>query len=229
MSKRYTCLTLVAAALAGYAGGALSGQWQAPAQAQNGLLSPSVVGANQFRLLTNDGKVSAVLSIEDGNRPALRLMDKKETVRVFVGLKSENGEDIPVVNLDDKDGTTRVQLSLAPNGEPKLVMRDTKEAPLVSAGVLNGCPRVSVMGPTGTSEAALGVVITKDKDWHAPGLIIKNKNTNRLSAATFPDGSAGFNLMNEKGEAAGSLSVKSNGICSVQQYSKDKKTKTAKE
>lgn len=226
MSKRYTCLTLVAAALAGYAGGALSGQWQAPAQAQNGLLSPSVVGANQFRLLSNDNKVSAVLSIEDGNRPALRLMDKNETVRVFVGLKSENGEDIPVVNLDDKDGTTRVQLSLASNGEPKLVMRDTKEAPLVSAGVINGNPRVSVLGPNGTSEAALGVFVKND---HSPGLVVRGKGTNRLTATVFPDGSAGFNLMNEKGEPAGSLTVKSNGLCSMQQYSKDKKTKTAKE
>lgn len=228
MSKRYTCLTLVAAALAGYAGGALSGHWQMPVQAQNsnGLLSPAVVGANQFRLLTNDGKVSAVLSIEDGNRPALRIMDKKETVRVFVGLKSENGEDIPVVNLDDKDGTTRVQVSLASNGEPKLVMRDTKEAPLVSCGVLNGSPRVAVMGPNGTSEAALGVIV---KDSHTPGLIVRSKGTNRLSAAIFPDGTAGFNLMNEKGEPAGSLAVKANGLCSMQQYNKDKKTKTAKE
>jgi hypothetical protein len=79
-----------------------------------------IVSAEEFRLMDKQGRIRALLSFSADGGPYLALIDQQETHRVWIGLTPlETG-----VAVRDVDGATRLVLSVDPEGEPSLVVRD---------------------------------------------------------------------------------------------------------
>jgi hypothetical protein len=83
--------------------------------------TPSVVSAEEFRLMDKQGRLRGLFSFSADGEPYLTLIDQQDTRRVWVGLAAETG-----MAIRDVDGKTRVFLSLDQDGLPSLVVRDRK-------------------------------------------------------------------------------------------------------
>lgn len=81
--------------------------------------SPTVVSAQEFRLVDHQGKVRAVLGLSAEEEPYLSLRHRSEASILWLGLSEESG-----LVIHDVDGKTRLILSLDTAGKPSLVLRD---------------------------------------------------------------------------------------------------------
>ncbi|WP_447972616.1 hypothetical protein [Nitrospira sp. Kam-Ns4a] len=115
-------LGLVMSLAAGAAGGALSALLMlgppAGAEDQQGRAA-KVLAAEEFRLVDATGRVRALLAFSPSGEPYLALLDLRDTQRVWLGLAQDTG-----LAVRDRDGKTRLVLSLDQDGEPSLVVRD---------------------------------------------------------------------------------------------------------
>ncbi len=113
---------LIIGGLAGFAGWVLAA-WplfndQAVAQ-DTTKESPPVVGAQEFHLIDQQGKMHAVLGLSADGEPYLALLHRNNTQIIWLGLSDESG-----LAIRDVDGKTRLILSLDTAGAPSLILRD---------------------------------------------------------------------------------------------------------
>jgi len=80
---------------------------------------PSVITAQEFRLVDTKGHPRAILDLSDAGQPYLQFKDESDTDRVWIGISSETG-----LAVQDVDGKTRLVLSVDEEGKPSLVVRD---------------------------------------------------------------------------------------------------------
>jgi hypothetical protein len=108
--------------VAGFAGGLLA-VWLAvgdPAVAEEAVgQSPTVMSAQEFRLVDQRGKLRAILGFSSEEEPYLAMLHRNETRIIWLGLSEES-----VLAIHDVDGKTRLVLSLDTAGKPSLVLRD---------------------------------------------------------------------------------------------------------
>ncbi|WP_447978494.1 hypothetical protein [Candidatus Nitrospira bockiana] len=123
--KRRTITALLLGALAGSCIGGLVGVilvHESVLSANDGVRSPTVSSAEEFRLVDADGKVRGIFGLSSDRQPYLALIDEGETRRVWVGIAQESG-----VAVRDIDGKTRLVLSVDADGQPSLVVRDRRQ------------------------------------------------------------------------------------------------------
>ncbi|MEX2490161.1 MAG: hypothetical protein WD425_00215 [Nitrospirales bacterium] len=97
-----------------------------------------IVTAEEFRLVTKDGKPRATLLLWNGDLPALTLADETCHSRVFLGVFNEAQ---PALILNDKGCKRRASLDLQPDGLPSLTLRDKDDVPRARLRVLlDGSP-----------------------------------------------------------------------------------------
>lgn len=96
---------------------ALSGQTDVQNAMQEEI--PKTIIAQEFRLIDAKGQVRALLSFSENDQPFLHLIDEFEHDRVWIGISNDTG-----VAVRDRDGKTRLLLSVDEQGEPSLVVRD---------------------------------------------------------------------------------------------------------
>jgi hypothetical protein len=108
--------------VAGFAGGLLAA-WLVlgdPVVAEETVgQSPTVISAQEFRLVDHRGKPRAILGFSDEEDPYLAMLHRSETRIIWLGLSEESG-----LAIHDVDGKTRLVLSLDTAGEPSLILRD---------------------------------------------------------------------------------------------------------
>jgi len=107
---------------AGMVGGTLAGFLLAgtPVVAQEGAgPERKIVSAEEFRLVDKAGAVRALISFSGAGDPYLQLTDRKGVDRVWLGVATETG-----LAVRDVTTKTRVLLSLGPDGDPSLVLRN---------------------------------------------------------------------------------------------------------
>jgi hypothetical protein len=106
----------------GFAGGLLA-IWLVlgnPAVAEEAISqSPTVLSAQEFRLVDHRGKPRAILGFSAEEEPYLAMLHRSETRIIWLGLSEESG-----LAIHDVDGKTRLVLSLDTAGEPSLILRD---------------------------------------------------------------------------------------------------------
>ena len=84
-----------------------------------------VVRAERFELIDQDGRVRAVLALEDDTEgPSLTFLDSNGTARVLVGI---SWNEMPQIQLAAPDGTARVALVARPEGEGMVVLVDDEQ------------------------------------------------------------------------------------------------------
>jgi hypothetical protein len=108
--------------VAGMVGGALAGFLLAgtPVVAQEGAgPERKIVSAEEFRLVDKAGAVRALLSFSADGEPYLQFTDQKGADRIWLGIATESGLAVRDVTMK-----TRVLLSLGPDGDPSLVLRN---------------------------------------------------------------------------------------------------------
>lgn len=81
--------------------------------------SPSVISAQEFRLVDQRGKPHAILGFSAEEEPYLSMLHRNETSIIWLGLSEKSG-----LAIHDVDGKTRLLLSLDTAGMPSLVLRD---------------------------------------------------------------------------------------------------------
>jgi hypothetical protein len=81
--------------------------------------SPAVLSAQEFRLVDQRGKPRAILGLSAEEEPFLAMLHRNETRIIWLGLSEESG-----LAIHDRDGKTRLVLSLDTAGTPSLVLRD---------------------------------------------------------------------------------------------------------
>jgi len=114
---------------------------QEPSQTQK------IVTAEEFRLVTKDGKPRASLLLWNGDLPALTLADDTCHNRVFLGVFNEAQ---PALILNDKGCKQRAALDLQPDGLPSLTLRDKDDVPRARLRVLlDGSPVLTLMDENG--------------------------------------------------------------------------------
>lgn len=108
--------------VAGFAGGLLAA-WLVlgdPVVAEETVSqSPTVLSAQEFRLVDHRGKPRAILGFSAEGEPYLAMLHRNETMIIWFGLSEESG-----LAIHDVDGKTRLVLSLDTAGEPSLILRD---------------------------------------------------------------------------------------------------------
>lgn len=108
--------------VAGFVGGLLA-VWLVhgdPAVAEETVgQSPTIISAQEFRLLDQRGKPRAILGFSAEEEPYLAMLHRSETRIIWLGLSEESG-----LAIHDVDGKTRLMLSLDTAGKPSLVLRD---------------------------------------------------------------------------------------------------------
>ena len=125
--KAYGVLVMMTM-IAGMVGGFLSNHLLVGGvvTAQESGQSAKIVEAEEFRLVTKDGKPRATLLLWNGDLPALTLADSTCHNRVFLGVFNE---EQPALLLNDKGCKQRVALDLQPDGLPSLTLRDKNDHP----------------------------------------------------------------------------------------------------
>ena len=114
---------------------------QEPAQATK------IVTAEEFRLVTKDGKPRASLLLWDGQLPALTMADEKCHNRVFLGVFNMAQ---PALILNDEGCKQRASLDLQPEGLPSFTLRDKNDVPRVRVHLLqDGSPVFALFDDTG--------------------------------------------------------------------------------
>jgi len=114
---------------------------QEPSQTQK------IVTAEEFRLVTKDGKPRASLLLWNGDLPALTLADDTCHNRVFLGVFNEAQ---PALILNDKGCKQRAALDLQPDGLPSFTLRDKDNVPRARLRVLlDGSPVLTLMDENG--------------------------------------------------------------------------------
>lgn len=129
MMRRDTRVILGLGLAAGLVGGALFTALLAggPVVAQESSVPPSgpapkVLSAEEFRLVDRHGQTRALLAFSEGGQPYLQFRDEFDVYRVWVGISDETG-----LAVRDVDGKTRIVLSVEPDGDPSLVLRDRQQ------------------------------------------------------------------------------------------------------
>jgi hypothetical protein len=114
---------------------------QEPAQATK------IVTAEEFRLVTKDGKPRATLLLWNGQLPALSMADEKCHNRVFLGVFNMAQ---PALILNDEGCKQRASLDLQPEGLPSLTLRDKNDIPRARVRLLqDGSPTLTLMDHNG--------------------------------------------------------------------------------
>lgn len=108
--------------VAGFAGGLLAA-WLVlgdPVVAEETVgQSPTVLSAQEFRLVDQRGKPRAIIGFSAEEEPYLAMLHRSETSIIWLGLSEKSG-----LVIHDVDGKTRLLLSLDTDGTPSLVLRD---------------------------------------------------------------------------------------------------------
>lgn len=148
MRRTSNWLLVLVAAMAGFAGGTLSPRIlpieSVSAQARP---EPTVVSAQEFRVVTKDGKIRARLGLWDDEHPLLILADPSCDARISMGV-SEHSH--PSMVLYDKGCRRRAVIDLIPDGLPELTFRDMNDRPRVKLHLLkDGSPVLHLFDPVG--------------------------------------------------------------------------------
>lgn len=80
---------------------------------------PTVISAQEFRLIDPEGHIRAILDLSDQGQPYFQMKDEFDTDRVWIGISTDTG-----VAVHDTDGKTRLVLGVDEEGKPSLVVRD---------------------------------------------------------------------------------------------------------
>ena len=129
-------------------------------RAQETYKPQKVVTAEEFRLVTKDGKPRATLLLWNGDLPALTIADEECQSRVFLGVFNEAQS---ALIMNDKGCQQRAALDLQPHGLPAITMRDKSNIVRVRVRLLEGgSPVLSLYDKNG------------EESWSAPTSLSQN-------------------------------------------------------
>jgi hypothetical protein len=127
---------------------------QEPAQATK------IVTAEEFRLVTKDGKPRASLLLWNGQLPALTMADEKCHNRVFLGVFNMAQ---PALILNDEGCKQRASLDLQPEGLPSLTLRDKNDIPRARVHLLkDGSPILTLFDHNGQESWSAPTALSRD-------------------------------------------------------------------
>jgi hypothetical protein len=127
---------------------------QEPAQATK------IVTAEEFRLVTKDGKPRASLLLWNGQLPALTMADEKCHNRVFLGVFNMAQ---PALILNDEGCKQRASLDLQPEGLPSLTLRDKNDIPRARVHLLkDGSPILTLFDHKGQESWSAPTALSRD-------------------------------------------------------------------
>jgi len=116
-SKGIIVASVLSGAIGGFAASTLTG---VPGHAQSSDQTTfHVVRAQEFQLLDAKGRVRGTMAFSAEGQPYLQLRDEQDVSGVWVGVSRETG-----LAVRDKDGKTRLVLSVDEAGSPSLVVRN---------------------------------------------------------------------------------------------------------
>jgi hypothetical protein len=143
----------VFSAVLGGAIGSLSGHLFTGQQAvaQPASEAGKVVTAQEFRLVTPDGKMRAKLFLWDGQHPMLAMTDAACKARATFGLSEQEGQ--PSLVLYDEECRRRAAMDLVPDGLPQVTFRDDTDVPRAQLHLLkDGSPILRLFDPQGKTQ-----------------------------------------------------------------------------
>ena len=149
MSRRQFALTLVAVSFFGLVGGFLGARFQQPvARAE----SAGLVLASELRLVDDNGRTRALLSILRG-KPRFIMLDDNGEFRMEFGLGAA-GE--PQMWMRDRDGHIRTRVFLNETGGPGIRFLDTDGKVRTAFGLSKaGSPTLIMRDASGRDRVAL--------------------------------------------------------------------------
>jgi hypothetical protein len=113
-------VSMIAGAIGGFAASFITG---APGIArQPDQTTFQIVRTQELQLIDAQGRTRGTLGFSAERQPYLRLRDENDAGGVWVGVARETG-----VTVRDKDGKTRLVLSIDETGTPSLVVRDRNQ------------------------------------------------------------------------------------------------------
>lgn len=116
-SKGIIVASILSGAIGGFAASTLTG---VPTHAQSSDQTTfHVVRAQEFQLIDAKGRVRGTMAFSADGQPYLQLRDEQDVSGVWVGVSRETG-----LAVRDKDGKTRLVLSVDEAGSPSLVVRN---------------------------------------------------------------------------------------------------------
>lgn len=146
--KQFAALVMVTV-VSGFCGGAFSNVvfQGGGVDAQEVSQSKKIVTAEEFHLVTKEGKPRAALLLWNNQLPALTMADEKCHNRVFLGVFNEAQ---PALLLNDAGCKQRAGLDLQPNGLPSLTLRDKNDVARARVRLLqDGTPVLTLMDQNG--------------------------------------------------------------------------------
>ncbi len=150
MKRMYLAVPFLSAVLGGALGG-IGMQWlmaNPSAVAEPVPQTAAIVTAQEFKLVSGDGKTRAQLVLWDGRRPMLLLGDAHCNARVMLGLTEQEGH--PTLVFYDENCHRRAALDLVPDGLPELTFHDDTNVPRARLHLLkDGSPIFRLFDPQG--------------------------------------------------------------------------------
>lgn len=119
-----------------------------------------IVTAEEFRLVTKDGKPRASLLLWDGQLPALTMADEKCHNHVFLGVFNMAQ---PALILNDEGCKQRASLDLQPDGLPSFTLRDKSDVPRARMHLLqDGSPILTLFDHNGKEAWSAPTSLSRD-------------------------------------------------------------------